>query len=105
VGAGRVPTLIISPHARKHFVDHTLYDTTSILKFIEWRHGLKPLTKRDTEANNLLAAFNFDRSDTTDKVSQAPKEPGGTGRIVLPVVLLLIAAAVTILLWRRVSRS
>ena len=102
---GGFPTLIISPHARKHFVDHTLYDTTSILRFIEWRHGLKPLTKRDAEANNMLAAFNFDRSDTTDEDSRAHKEPGGSGRIILQVVLLMIAAAGTILLWRRVSRS
>jgi len=54
---GRVPALIISPHAKKGFVDHTQYNTTSILKFIEWRHGLKPLGKRDAEANNLLPAF------------------------------------------------
>jgi len=102
---GRVPALIISPHARKHFVDHTLYDTTSILRFIEWRYGLKPLTERDAEANNMLAAFDFDRSDTADNDSQAPTEAGGAGRIILQVVLLMIAAAVTILLWRRVSRS
>ena len=56
---GRVPALIISPHARKGFVDHTLYDTTSILKFIQWRWGLEPLGARDAGANNLLAAFEF----------------------------------------------
>ncbi len=27
----RVPALIISPHARRGFIDHTLYDTTPIL--------------------------------------------------------------------------
>jgi phospholipase C len=54
---GRVPTLIISPFARKGFVDHTLYDTTSILRFIEWRFGLAPLGSRDAQANNLLNAF------------------------------------------------
>ena len=37
-GAGtRVPTIIISPYAKKHFVDHTQYDTTAILKLIETR--------------------------------------------------------------------
>ncbi|HEX2299239.1 MAG TPA: alkaline phosphatase family protein, partial [Pseudonocardiaceae bacterium] len=56
---GRVPTLIISPYARKGYVDHTLYDATSILKFIEWRYGLAPLGSRDAESNNLLAAFQF----------------------------------------------
>ncbi|HYU20942.1 MAG TPA: alkaline phosphatase family protein [Chloroflexota bacterium] len=56
---GRVPALIISPHARKGLVDHTLYDTTSILKLIEWRYGLAALSDRDARANNLLAAFDF----------------------------------------------
>ena len=55
----RVPTIIISPYAKKGFIDHTLYDTTSILKFIESRWGLKPLGTRDANANNLTNAFDF----------------------------------------------
>ena len=39
----RVPTLIISPFARKGFVDHTIYDTGSILRFITRRFGLRKL--------------------------------------------------------------
>jgi acid phosphatase len=35
----RVPTVIISPFAKKGFVDHTPYETVSILKFIETRWG------------------------------------------------------------------
>jgi phospholipase C len=53
----RVPTIIISPLAKKNFVDPTLYDTTSILKFIAWRYDLKPLGKRDAKAHNLLNAL------------------------------------------------
>ena len=53
----------------------------------------------------MLVAFDFDRSHTADEELQAPTEPGGAGRIILQVVLLLVAAAVTILLWQRVSRS
>ena len=30
----RIPTVIASPFAKKGFVDHTIYDTTSILQFI-----------------------------------------------------------------------
>jgi len=56
---GRVPALIISPWARKGFIDHTPYDHTSILKFIEWRWGLAPLGPRDAMAWNLLPAFEF----------------------------------------------
>jgi phospholipase C len=55
----RVPTLIISPLARKHYVDHTVYDTTSILKLIESRYGLAPLTERDAKANNLAQALSL----------------------------------------------
>jgi phospholipase C len=53
----RVPAIIISPYARSGFVDHTTYDTMSILAFIEHRFGLKPLTTRDATANDLSAAF------------------------------------------------
>lgn len=55
----RVPTLIISPYAKRNFVDHTEYDTTSILKFIETRYGLEPLAPRDADANNLTNALEF----------------------------------------------
>jgi phospholipase C len=53
----RIPAIIVSPLARKGYIDHTRYDTTSILKFIELRHGLKPLTARDARADGLSGAF------------------------------------------------
>jgi hypothetical protein len=55
----RVPCLIISPYAKEAFVDHTLADHTSILKFIETNFGLAPLAGRDARANDLMEAFNF----------------------------------------------
>ncbi|MEP6827101.1 MAG: alkaline phosphatase family protein, partial [Aestuariivirga sp.] len=39
----RVPTLIISPFAKMGTVDHTQYDTTSILRFITNRWQLEQL--------------------------------------------------------------
>ena len=39
----RIPALILSPYAKRGFVDHTLYDTTSILRFISRRFSLPPL--------------------------------------------------------------
>ncbi len=42
--------MIISPTAKKGFVDHTSYDTTSILALIEKRYGLAPLGERDAHA-------------------------------------------------------
>lgn len=55
----RVPTVIISPFAKKGYVDHTPYETVSILKFIETRWNLAPLGERDAKANDLTAAFDF----------------------------------------------
>src|SRR5207244_11528925 len=55
----RVPTLIIAPFARRVFVDHTFYDTTSILKMIETRYGLAPLGERDAHANALLNSLDL----------------------------------------------
>ena len=53
----RVPGIIISKFAKRGFVDHTQYETVSILTFIEGKYGLQPLTARDANANNLLKAF------------------------------------------------
>jgi phospholipase C len=53
----RVPAMIISPFARRHFVDHTTYDTTSILRFIETRWDLTPLGERDAKAADLSNAL------------------------------------------------
>jgi phospholipase C len=60
----RVPTIIISPYARKSFVDSTVYDTTSILSTIEHRWGLDPLTTRDASAKDLKNAFDFTQGGT-----------------------------------------
>ena len=55
----RVPTLVISPFARKGAVDHHRYDTTSILALIEHRWGLAPLSSRDAATDPLSGAFDF----------------------------------------------
>jgi phospholipase C len=55
----RVPAIIISPFARKGFVDHAQYDTTAIMKLIEERWNLQPLNDRDARAGDLLTAFDF----------------------------------------------
>lgn len=59
----RVPMIVISPYAKRGYVDHTVYDTTSILKFIETRWQLKTLSARDAAANNILQAFDFSHPD------------------------------------------
>ena len=53
----RVPTVIVSPFARKGYVDHTIYDTTSILAFISKRFGLDMLPGIRTQFSDLRNAF------------------------------------------------
>jgi phospholipase C len=53
----RVPMIIISPYAKRSFVDHTQYETVSILRFIEKRWSLTPLATRDAAAHDLSNAF------------------------------------------------
>jgi len=57
----RMPTIIISPYSKPGYIDHTQYQFESMLKFIEWRFSLQPLTGRDLHANNLLNAFDFNQ--------------------------------------------
>jgi phospholipase C len=61
----RVPTVVISPLARRNHVAHQTFDHTSILRMIEWRWGLKPLTVRDKNAHNLANVLDFTLPDTS----------------------------------------
>jgi phospholipase C len=55
----RVPALIVSPYARRGVIAHGQYDHASVLKLIEWRWDLAPLTARDRDAAAFLEAFDF----------------------------------------------
>ena len=57
----RVPAIIIGPLAKRRFVDHTQYDTLSILKTIEERFGLEPLTALDAQATSLKNSLRLDK--------------------------------------------
>jgi len=57
----RVPAIIVSPYAKRGYVDKTPYDTTSILKFITRRFGLEPLAGVRPNAGDLTNAFDFAR--------------------------------------------
>jgi phospholipase C len=65
----RVPVVVVSPFARGKTatprIDSALYDHTSVLKLIEWRYNLPPLTSRDasSEIGNLAQALNFSQPD------------------------------------------
>jgi phospholipase C len=57
----RVPTIIVSPFVQRGRIDNTEYETVSILKLIERRFGLKPLSARDNDPkiNDLTHALGF----------------------------------------------
>lgn len=55
----RVPGLVISPYAQENIVDHTTYSFDSWLRTIEERFDVKAMTKRDTNARDEQAAFDF----------------------------------------------
>jgi phospholipase C len=78
----RVPFLIISPYAKAGYITSTQYEASSILKFVEERFGLPPLTQRDANANDTTDAFNF---------SQTPLPP-----LILTPRICPVAAAATV---------
>jgi len=55
----RVPCVIVSPFAAPGAIAQDTYDHTSVLKMIEWRFDLPPLSVRDDAANNLAEALDF----------------------------------------------
>jgi phospholipase C len=69
----RVPCLLISPFARRGYVAHGFYDHTSLLRLIEWRFGLKPLSVRDRTANNIANALNFTQANLKAPHFSVPK--------------------------------
>jgi phospholipase C len=55
----RVPLIVVSPYAKKHYVSHTVMDTTAILNLIEQRFGVTALTKRDAAQKSMTEFFDF----------------------------------------------
>jgi hypothetical protein len=61
----RVPTIVISPLIPRGTIDHAIYDHASLLATLEKLYGLKPMTRRDRQANtfNHLFALESPRAD------------------------------------------
>jgi len=55
----RIPVIVISPFSKKNFVSHTVADFTAILKFIETRFKISPLTQRDAAQMDMTEFFDF----------------------------------------------
>jgi DNA-binding beta-propeller fold protein YncE len=71
VDAHRSTLLVVSPYIKRHFVDHTMYSTSSVLKTIELVLGLKPMTQFDLSATPILNSIT-DNPDFTAYNSLKP---------------------------------
>lgn len=57
VDAHRSTGYVIGPYVKRHFVDHTMYSTTSFLRTIELILGLPPMSQYDAAATPLYRCF------------------------------------------------
>jgi YVTN family beta-propeller protein len=57
VDSHRSPAFLISPWVKHHAIDSSMYNTTSMLRTMEFLLGLKPMTHFDAGARPMTAAF------------------------------------------------
>lgn len=69
----RLPLLVISPWAKKNYVDHSITDQSSILRFVEdnWHLG-RIDDSFDQLAGSLNGMFNFNRQHANARLFLAP---------------------------------
>jgi len=71
----RLPLLVISPWARHNFVDHTITDQSSILRFVEdnWLGGRRlGAGSFDTIANPINNLFDFEHPENFGRLTLDP---------------------------------
>jgi phospholipase C len=78
----RVPGILVSPYAKKGYIDNTQLDFTSILKFIEENWGVDPIAQRDKSANNFLEAFDFNQQPRRPVFVTMTRTTGGPAKVV-----------------------
>jgi len=71
----RLPLLVISPFTKKNYVSHTVADYTAILKFIETRFNLQPLTQRDGAQMDMTEFFDFQNVPWATPPTGIPTQP------------------------------
>ena len=70
----RLPLLVISPYSKTNFVDHSITDQTSIIRFIEDNWGLGRLGNQsfDVKAGKIDNMFDFSNGVQARKLSLDP---------------------------------
>jgi phospholipase C len=85
----RVPTVVASPFTAgdpdNPLVNSTVFDHTSVLKLIQWRWGLSPLTARDSseDVGNLLSVLDLENPQA--EVPDLPLPEGPPPAVCMPV--------------------
>jgi phospholipase C len=67
----RVPAILVGPTVRRHYVDHTVMDTTSILRFITRRWGLPELPGLAMRRQALKSNAGVEQGDLSDALQTA----------------------------------
>jgi phospholipase C len=88
----RLPLLVISAYAKSNFVDHTITDQSSVLRFIEdnWLNGQRLQGSFDAIAGSLDDMFNFDTTPNTASflLSETSGEPVNPAQMATPETAL-----------------
>ncbi|MBZ5580205.1 MAG: beta-propeller fold lactonase family protein [Acidobacteriia bacterium] len=74
VDSHRSPAFVISPYVRRHTVDSTMYNTTSMLRTMEFLLGLRPMTHFDAGARPMTSVFQS-TPDTSTYTAEKPRIP------------------------------
>ena len=74
VDSHRSPAFVISPFVRRHLVDSTMYNTTSMLRTMEYLLGLRPVTHFDAGARPMTSVFQSG-PDTAPYTAEKPRIP------------------------------
>jgi YVTN family beta-propeller protein len=74
VDAHRSVALVIGPHVKRNYVDHTMYSTTSLLRTMELILGLPPMSQYDAAATPLWRSFTA-QPDTRAYIARANNVP------------------------------
>ena len=69
----RVPAVIVSPYAKPDYVTELVYDHTAILRLIQRKWSLPPLTARDAAAADVLDALDLDSPPVFGIPPELPK--------------------------------
>jgi len=74
----RVPTVIVSPYAKRNYVSSVVHDHTSVMKLIETKWNLGALTYRDANASDLLDSLDLEAAPAFAEPPTLPA-PGKEG--------------------------